>query len=154
MTGARKENTQEGVLYSGPGQRVLCAFFARFFVVAQHKAVDLGEQVVRCGPPQPPGCGAGLKVRQFAVACVPRATRHGRAIPEHTAPAESAHARFLFVCSVAPPPPFAQWPVCASMGAHGRSAASRPSLATRILPRFFLSRSLRVFLLRSPPARS
>ena len=68
--------------------------------------------MVRCGPPQPPGCGAGLEVWQFSVACVPRATRHGRAIPEHTAPAESA-------CF------------------HERSAASRPSLATRILPRFY-----------------
>ena len=97
------------------------AFFTRslrVFYLAQNRGLRR-KQVVRCGPPQPPGCGAGLEVWQFAVACVPRATRHGRAIPEHTAPAESA-------CF------------------HGRSAASRPSLATRILPRF-LSRSLRVF---------
>ena len=116
----RKENTQ-CVLYSDPGQRVLYAFFTRslrVFYLAQNRGLRQ-KQVVRCGPPQPPGCGAGLEVWQFAVACVPRATRHGRAIPEHTAPAESA-------CF------------------HGRSAASRPSLATRILPRF-LSRSLRVF---------
>ena len=117
---SRKENTQ-CVLYSDPGQRVLYAFFTRslrVFYLAQNRGLRQ-KQVVRCGPPQPPGCGAGLEVWQFAVACVPRATRHGRAIPEHTAPAESA-------CF------------------HGRSAASRPSLATRILPRF-LSRSLRVF---------
>jgi len=44
---ARKENTQ-GVLYyySDPGQRVLYAFFARFFLNAfftSHKTVELGE---------------------------------------------------------------------------------------------------------------
>ena len=94
--------------------RVLYAFFTRslhVFYLAQNRGLRQ-KQVVRCGPPQPPGCGAGLEVWQFTVACVPRATRHGRAIPEHTAPAESA-------CF------------------HGRSAASRPSLATRILPRFY-----------------
>jgi len=103
----RTENTQ-GVLYSDPGQRVLYAFFTRFFKRVFYLAQNRGlrrKQVVRCGPPQPPGCGAGLEVWQFSVACVPRATRHGRAIPEHTAPAESAHARFLFVCSVARCPP-------------------------------------------------
>ena len=62
----RKENTQ-GVLYSDPGQRVLYAFFTRFlrvFYLAQNRGLRR-KQVVRCGPPQPPGCGAGLEVWKF-----------------------------------------------------------------------------------------
>ena len=115
----RKENTQ-CVLYSDPGQRVLYAFFTRslrVFYLAQNRGLRQ-KQVVRCGPPQPPGCGAGLEVWKFAVACVPRATRHG--------PRALFQTNGDCVCF------------------HGRSAASRPSLATRILPRF-LSHSLRVF---------
>ena len=153
-----KENTQ-GVLYSDPGQRVLYAFFTRslrVFYLAQNRGLRR-KQVVRCGPPQPPGCGAGLEVWQFAVACVPRATRHGRAIPEHTAPAESAHARFLFVCSVATPTPFVPWPVCASMGVVLRLGRPLPPgfyhvfiafftrFFTPITASAFFTRFLRVF---------
>ena len=79
----RKFSTAGGVTqcvrYSDPGQRVLYAFFTRslrVFYLAQNRGLRR-KQVVRCGPPQPPGCGAGLEVWQFSVACVPRATRHG-----------------------------------------------------------------------------